>query len=101
MVKIEKKQTINKEESVVKYIFSVFIESLTIGIAVLGSIIAGAVIGWLIDEKLFKGKYFPWITTVFILFGAIGGIKNLIYYSQKRIKEEEKRKTNGKGRKFF
>ena len=88
---MEKKQKTNKEESTFKYIFSVLIESFSIGLAVIGSIIAGAVVGWFIDEKLLKGKYFPWITTVFILFGAIGGIKNLIYYSQKRIKEEEKK----------
>ena len=79
-----------KKDSTFKFLFSVLVESLSIGIAVIASIIAGAIIGWLIDEKLFKGKYFPWITTIFIIFGAIGGIKNLIWYSKKRLKEVSK-----------
>jgi F0F1-type ATP synthase assembly protein I len=82
-----------KKESTFKFLFSVLVESLSIGIAVVSSIIAGAIVGWLIDEKLFKGKYSPWITTVFIIFGAIGGIKNLIWYSRRRMKEISKDKN--------
>lgn len=82
-----------KKDSTFKFLFSVLVESLSIGIAVVSSIIAGAIVGWLIDEKVFKGKYFPWITTVFIIFGAIGGIRNLIWYSKKRMKDIGK---NGK-----
>lgn len=76
-----------KKESTFKFLFTILVESLTVGIAVLGSILAGAIVGWLIDEKLLKGKYFPWITTLFIIFGALGGIKNLIWYSRKRMKD--------------
>ena len=79
-----------KKDSTFRFLFSVLVESFSIGIAVIASIIAGAIIGWLIDEKVFKGKYFPWITTIFIIFGAIGGIKNLIWYSKKRLKEVSK-----------
>lgn len=79
-----------KKDSTFKFLFSVLVESFSIGIAVIASIIAGAIIGWLIDEKVFKGKYFPWITTIFIIFGAIGGIRNLIWYSKKRLKEVSK-----------
>ncbi|MCU4138951.1 MAG: hypothetical protein DRP34_01105 [Thermodesulfobacteriota bacterium] len=82
-----------KKDSTFKFLFSVLIESFSIGIAVIASIIAGAIVGWLIDEKVFKGKYFPWITTVFIIFGAAGGIRNLIWYSKKRMKDVGK---NGK-----
>jgi len=39
-----------------------------------------------------QGRTSPWITTIFIIFGAIGGIKNLLYYTRKRFKE----KGNGK-----
>lgn len=77
----------DKKESTFKFLFTILVESLTVGIAVLGSILAGAIVGWLIDEKLLKGKYFPWITTLFIIFGALGGIKNLIWYSKKRMKD--------------
>ena len=79
-----------KKDSTFRFLFSVLVESFSIGIAVIASIIAGAIIGWLIDEKVFKGKYFPWITTAFIIFGAIGGIRNLIWYSKKRLKEVSK-----------
>ena len=78
-----------KKDSTLKFFISVLTDSLSIGIAVVGSIIAGAVIGWLIEEKLLKGKTFPWITTIFIIFGAAGGIKNLIWYSKKRMREAE------------
>ncbi|MBO8144279.1 MAG: AtpZ/AtpI family protein [Thermodesulfobacterium sp.] len=82
-----------KKVNTFKFLFSVLVESFSIGIAVIASIIAGAIVGWLIDDKVFKGKYFPWITTVFIVFGAIGGIRNLIWYSRKRMKDVGK---NGK-----
>jgi len=81
-----------KKDSTFKFLFSILIESFSIGIAVVASIIAGAIVGWLIDEKIFKGKYYPWITTIFIVFGAAGGIRNLIWYSRKRLKEVSKNK---------
>lgn len=83
-----------KKGNSLQFIFRVLIDSLSIGIAVVGSIIAGAVIGWLIDEKVFKGRTFPWITIIFIIFGVIGGFKNLIYYSKKRLKEVEKQEKD-------
>jgi len=79
-----------KKEGNLKFLLTVLGESLTIGIAVIGSIMAGAITGWLIEEKLLKGKTSPWITTLFIIFGAIGGIKNLLYYSKRRMKDIEK-----------
>ncbi len=80
----------DKKESAFKFLISLLTEFFTIGLAVAGAIFAGALTGWFIDYKLLKGKYAPWITTVFIVFGAIGGIKNLIYYSKKRAKKIEK-----------
>lgn len=70
-------------------------ESLTIGVAVIGSIMAGAITGWLIEEKLLKGKTSPWLTTLFIVLGAIGGIKNLLYYSKKRMRDLERDERKG------
>ncbi len=86
----------NKKESNLKFLLTVLVESLTIGVAVIGSILAGAITGWLIEEKLLKGKTSPWITTLFIIFGAIGGIKNLIYYSRRRMKDVDKGEGKGK-----
>ena len=77
----------DKKESSISFLLKVLGEGLTIGVAVIGSILAGAITGWLIEEKLLKGKTSPWITTLFIILGAIGGIKNLLYYSRKRLKD--------------
>ncbi len=81
-----------KKDSTFKFLFSVLTESLSVGIAVASSIIIAAIVGWLIEEKVFKGKYSPWITTSFIVFGAIGGIRNLIWYSKKRLRDISERK---------
>lgn len=85
----------NKKENNLKFFLSVLVESLTIGIAVIGSILAGAITGWLLEEKLLRGKTSPWITTLFIILGAIGGIKNLIYYSKRRIRDVDKGENKG------
>jgi len=82
---------LKKEKSTLKFLAEVLTEGLTLGIAVAGSIMAGAITGWLIDEKVFHGKYSPWITTIFLFFGVLGGIKNLIWYSKRKIKEVEKK----------
>lgn len=87
-----------KKDSTFKFLFNVLVESLSVGIAVVSSIIAGAIVGWLIDEKLFKGKYSPWITTIFIIFGAIGGIRNLIWYSKRRLREVSRNKDDKKNK---
>lgn len=76
-----------QKESNLKFLFTVLGESLTIGVAVIGSILAGAITGWFIEEKLLKGKTSPWLTTIFIILGAVGGIKNLLYYSKRRMKD--------------
>ena len=81
-----------RKESNLKFLLTVLVESIAIGLAVMGSILAGAITGWFIEEKLLQGRTFPWITTIFIIFGAIGGIKNFLYYTKKRFKE----KGNGK-----
>jgi len=79
-----------KKEGNIKFLLTILGESLTIGVAVIGSILAGAITGWLIEEKLLKGKTSPWLTTLFIVLGAIGGIKNLLYYSKKRMRDLER-----------
>ncbi|MCS7150277.1 MAG: AtpZ/AtpI family protein [Caldimicrobium sp.] len=84
-----------KKESNLKFLLTVLGESFTIGIAVIGSILAGAITGWLIEEKLLQGRTSPWLTTLFIILGAIGGIKNLIYYSKRRMKEVDRNERKG------
>jgi F0F1-type ATP synthase assembly protein I len=84
-----------QKESNLKFLLTVLGESLTIGVAVIGSILAGAITGWLIEEKLLKGKTSPWLTTIFIILGAVGGIKNLLYYSKRRMKDVGKDERKG------
>lgn len=84
-----------KKEGNIKFLLTILGESLTIGVAVIGSIMAGAITGWLIEEKLLKGKTSPWLTTLFIVLGAIGGIKNLLYYSKKRMRDLERDERKG------
>lgn len=84
-----------KREGNIKFLLTILGESLTIGVAVIGSILAGAITGWLIEEKLLKGKTSPWLTTLFIVLGAIGGIKNLLYYSKKRMRDLERDERKG------
>lgn len=79
-----------KKGGTLSFLIKVLGESLTIGVAVIGSIMAGAITGWFIEEKILKGRTSPWITTLFIILGAIGGIKNLLYYSRKRLKDMER-----------
>jgi len=85
-----------QKQSSLKFLIETLTDSLTIGIAVVGSIFAGAITGWFIEEKLLHGKTFPWITTLGILLGAAGGIKNLFYYSKKRMKEVEEEENKWK-----
>jgi F0F1-type ATP synthase assembly protein I len=84
-----------KKEGNLKFLLTVLGESLTIGVAVIGSILAGAITGWLIEEKLLKGRTSPWLTTLFIILGAVGGIKNLLYYSKRRMKDVGKDEGRG------
>ncbi len=74
-----------------RYLLELLGDFLSIGIAVVGSILAGAFTGWLIDEKVFKGRTYPWLTTIGIILGAIGGFKNIFYLSKKRLREQERR----------
>jgi len=58
-------------------------EALSIGLAVVGSIVAGAAFGLLLDEKVFHGKTRPWFLIIGLALGAIGGFKNLLYYTRR------------------
>ncbi len=82
-----------RKDSTFKFLITVIVESVAVSLAVLGSILAGAITGWLIEEKLLHGKTSPWITTIFIIFGAIGGIKNLLYYTKRKFREKEDGKS--------
>ncbi len=65
-------------------------EALSVGLAMVGSVLAGAFFGWLLDEKLFHGRTSPWFTVVGIGLGAAGGIKNVFYFQRRMNREQEK-----------
>ncbi len=58
-------------------------EALSIGLAVVGSVLAGGLFGLLLDEKVFGGRTRPWFLIIGIALGAIGGFKNLLYYTRR------------------
>jgi len=71
------------------YFWEVIGEVLSIGLAMVGSVMAGAGFGWFMDEKVFKGHTSPWFLLIGIGLGAAGGIKNVLYFqkrSQKKVK---------------
>ncbi len=79
-----------------RYFFVLLADFLTIGIAAGGSVAAGLLTGWLIDEKLFHGRTSPWFTVIFAAFGIAGGIKNIFLLSKKMRSRELKNKRGQK-----
>ncbi len=70
-----------------EYFWELLGEAFSIGLAVVGSVLAGAFCGWLVDEKIFHGKTNHWFMVIGIVLGAIGGFKNLLYFSRKMNRE--------------
>ncbi|HHI97266.1 MAG TPA: AtpZ/AtpI family protein [Thermodesulfatator atlanticus] len=75
-----------------RYFFVLLADFLTIGIAAGGSVAAGLLTGWFIDEKVFHGRTSPWFTVIFAAFGIAGGIKNVFLLSRKMRSRENKKK---------
>lgn len=81
-----------------KYVFA-----MTVGLNLVGGIIAGLLVGWGFDnlmESWFKVKTAPWGLMFFFIIGIIAGFKNA-YIDLKRIERnleasEEKREKNSK-----
>ena len=70
-----------------KYFWELLGEAFGLGLSVVGSVVAGAFFGWLVDEKIFKGKTSPWFLILGLILGMGGGIKNIYYYQKRKIKE--------------
>ena len=74
-----------------------FSNATTIALAVVLSTFAGVLAGYYLDEKVFHGKTYPWLTIIFFFFGLGGGIKNFIILTKRFTKEAEKEKGERKG----
>ncbi len=62
----------------------------SIGIEMGVATMIGIGMGWAIEKYIFKEKYYPWITLLFLFFGFIAGIKNVL----KLIKNMDKKENN-------
>ena len=50
----------------------------SIGIEMGVATMIGIGLGWTIEKYVFKEKYYPWITLLFLFFGFVAGIKNVL-----------------------
>ncbi len=74
-----------------RYLLGLLGDFLSIGLAVGGSVFAGIITGWFIDEKLFHGRTSPYFTIIFSAFGIAGGIKNIFVMTKRRLKNKNKK----------
>ena len=56
----------------------------TIGLSLAASIFIGLGIGYLLDQKVFKGKTAPWLTLIFLGFGIVAGFRNLYRLAKRK-----------------
>ncbi|HIE32855.1 MAG TPA: F0F1-ATPase subunit [Thermodesulfobacteriaceae bacterium] len=70
-----------------EYFWELVGEALGVGLAMVGSVLAGAGFGWLLDEKVFKGRTSPWFLLIGLGLGAAGGIKNVFYFQKRTHKK--------------
>ncbi len=72
-----------------RYFLGLLGDFLSVGLAVGGSVFAGILTGWFLDEKVFHGRFSPWLTIIFAAFGIAGGIRNIFYMSKRRLKKDQ------------
>lgn len=77
-----------------RYLLGLLGDFLSIGLAVGGSVLVGLLTGWFLDEKVFHGRFAPWLTIIFAAFGIAGGIKNIFYMSKRRLRARKDEKRN-------
>ena len=56
----------------------------TIGLSLAASIFIGVGFGYLLDQKVFKGKTAPWLTLIFLGFGIAAGFRNLYKLAKRK-----------------
>ena len=71
-----------------RYLLGLLGDFLSIGLAVGGSVFAGIITGWLLDERLFHGRTSPYLTVICAGFGIAGGIRNIFLMTRRRLREK-------------
>jgi ATP synthase protein I len=63
--------------------FRQYLHLSSIGIEMGVATMIGLGMGWAIDKYAFKDQYSPWFTLIFLFFGFLAGIKNLLLLIKK------------------
>jgi F0F1-type ATP synthase assembly protein I len=79
-MKKDRKNYLGDRDEIRKMLF----DYSTIGMTVAFSVVIGVGIGYLLDQKVFKGKTEPWFTLIFLGFGIIAAFKNLYQLAKRR-----------------
>ncbi|MCX7770441.1 MAG: AtpZ/AtpI family protein [Proteobacteria bacterium] len=69
--------------------FRKYLQLSSIGIEMGVATMIGLGIGWSLDKYIFREKYYPWLTLIFLFFGFIAGIKNALQLIKSLDKKEE------------
>jgi F0F1-type ATP synthase assembly protein I len=75
----EKKMTSSRKE-----MMKLLNDFSTIGLSLASSIFIGVGIGYLLDQKVFKGKTAPWLTLIFLGFGIAAGFRSLYRLAKRK-----------------
>lgn len=69
--------------------FRKYLHLSSIGIEMGVATMIGLGMGWVIDKHVFKEQYSPLFTLIFLFFGFVAGIKNLILLIKKMDKKND------------
>lgn len=69
--------------------FRKYLHLSSIGIEMGVSTMIGLGMGWAIDKYIFNDKYKPLFTLIFLFFGFVAGVKNLVTLIRKETNKDE------------
>ena len=67
-----------------KQIFKSLADLSTIGLNLASCIFVGFGLGYLLDEKLFRGRTTPWFMVIFFGFGVFAGFRTLYRLTRRK-----------------
>lgn len=69
--------------------FRKYLHLSSIGIEMGVATVIGLGMGWAIDKYIFSDKYKPLFTLIFLFFGFVAGVKNLVALIRKETNKDE------------